>query len=375
MIHEGIGDYNAIAKITMAGVEAALSAGWEVFCVAKRLDEGLQQKVTWLELHVPARVFLYKWLTARHYISAAMGNRKFDVIHTNQPQVADLCDVFQCHYLTHFAFPFNFEPGHINLRGRIMQAQEWGTLLAENYFFNRWNPKTEILYDSELTQRDFERQYGRPPLGQVLHCPMPRVSIPSPDERRAARESYFGSDISRPVVGFLGGALWRKGYPRLIDAASRETDLLFLVGGSNSESLPVPPEAAEHVLKIGLVTDLNRFYAACDVLLVPSFYESLGLVAFEAAARGIPIIATKEVGALPYIHQHRMGSLWTPGTPLKPHVDLLLADSRAHQSTAFEMEAELGIEAYSHRLIEIYQAVLSRKSAREPQPTEVLAGL
>ena len=35
MIHEAIGNQNAIAKVAMAGVKIALEAGWKVTVVAK----------------------------------------------------------------------------------------------------------------------------------------------------------------------------------------------------------------------------------------------------------------------------------------------------------------------------------------------------
>lgn len=41
------------------------------------------------------------------------------------------------------------------------------------------------------------------------------------------------------------------------------------------------------------------FYAACDAVVIPSRYESFGIVALEAAACGQPVIATS-VGGLPY---------------------------------------------------------------------------
>ena len=46
MIFEAIGPYNAIGRVAMDGIRAALDAGWRVTVVAKRLDESLQSKVT-----------------------------------------------------------------------------------------------------------------------------------------------------------------------------------------------------------------------------------------------------------------------------------------------------------------------------------------
>ena len=370
IIHEGIGDYNAIAKIAKGDAECALDAGWAVTVVAKRLDEELQKKVEWLQLHVPSRVYLYKWLTARHYIRKALGGRSFDIIHAHQPQVADLADVFDCHYLSRMSHQRGCKDNRPGLRGVIMRMQERGILFAEDYFYRRWNPRTHMLFDSNLTRDDFTGLYRRPPSSEVLLCPLPPLRVADPAERAAARASFFGNNCDLPVVGFLGGSIHRKGVARLIAASAAEPELLFLIGGSGSEQLP----ATDRFKPIGLVSELDHFYAACDVLIVPSLYEPFGLVVFEALARGTPVITTPEVGALPHLLEHGVGASWKPGTPLLPVVQEVLLH-RDHTAQAVkEMEQTLGRAAYAQRLMATYEKVLKAKNAAIPNLSAVGAG-
>ena len=49
--------------------------------------------------------------------------------------------------------------------------------------------------------------------------------------------------------------------------------------------------------------DLPLYYNAADVCVVPSYYESFGLVALESMACGTPVVATR-VGGLPTIIHH-----------------------------------------------------------------------
>lgn len=135
----------------------------------------------------------------------------------------------------------------------------------------------------------------------------------SPGDQRGARMAV-GIEPGRPVLLFVGriqplkaldvaiGALAqvRKSYP---DA------LLVVVGGASG--VEGPGEVARaHELAANLGVDgairyvdpqphhmLSTWYRAADVVVVPSRSESFGLVALEAAACGIPVVAA-DVGGL-----------------------------------------------------------------------------
>jgi N-acetyl-alpha-D-glucosaminyl L-malate synthase BshA len=57
---------------------------------------------------------------------------------------------------------------------------------------------------------------------------------------------------------------------------------------------------AEDVLFLGKQNDMNQFLSVADVLLLPSELESFGLVALEAMACEVPVIATR-VGGIPEV--------------------------------------------------------------------------
>jgi glycosyltransferase involved in cell wall biosynthesis len=57
--------------------------------------------------------------------------------------------------------------------------------------------------------------------------------------------------------------------------------------------------------------ELNQHYADCDVLCVPSRYESFGLIYVEAMMFGKPIVATR-VGGIPEVVQHEANGLLVP---------------------------------------------------------------
>src|SRR5204862_5050220 len=57
---------------------------------------------------------------------------------------------------------------------------------------------------------------------------------------------------------------------------------------------------AEDVMFVGKQNDMSQLLAVSDILLLPSELESFGLVALEAMACEVPVIATK-VGGIPEV--------------------------------------------------------------------------
>jgi glycosyltransferase involved in cell wall biosynthesis len=370
LIHEGIGPYNAIARIAQSQVQLALEAGWRVSVVAKFLDPSLHGEVEWLKLYVPPRLLLVQWTTARAFIRAALGGRTFDVIHAHQPQVASLSDVFQCHFLTRVAYERHCLETRSGLGPGIVRAQQQGVLYAEDYFYLHWNPATHMLFCSEYLRQEFGRVYGLPPREEVLVNAVPPMSLPTPDERRAARTAYLGEAPRAQVVGYLGGLDERKGYRPLLKALEQEPDLTLLMGGLYSDSFEPPAALRGRAKGVGLVKDTKSFYDACDVLVVPSHFDPCPLVPFEAAARGVPVIATEGVGNLPTLQEYGAGLEWKREQPLGPVVRQAIAQRAALQDGAGRMSAELSERGQGERVLARYEQVLQEKAS----PSAVRAG-
>ena len=70
-------------------------------------------------------------------------------------------------------------------------------------------------------------------------------------------------------------------------------------------------ELEEYVRYVGVVDDVTPILAAADVLLLPSETESFGLVALEAMASGVPVVAS-DVGGLPAVVEHGVSGFLAP---------------------------------------------------------------
>ena len=126
------------------------------------------------------------------------------------------------------------------------------------------------------------------------------------------------SSLSRPLrFVFIGALSARKGIPLLL-AVWQQLRLkdaeLWLLGhlSSNIHKL-IPNLPGLRVFGRRLRSELINLLRACDVLVLPSYFEGFGLVLLEALACGLPIIATKATAASDLITNPLSGKIIQPG--------------------------------------------------------------
>ena len=97
---------------------------------------------------------------------------------------------------------------------------------------------------------------------------------------------------------YVGRLSPEKGVDVLLEAA-RDLDADVVVAGSGPQEPELRAAAPANVRFVGHVErdDLPRWYAAADVLCVPSRSEPWGMALNEGAAAGLPLVATTAVGA------------------------------------------------------------------------------
>jgi glycosyltransferase involved in cell wall biosynthesis len=143
---------------------------------------------------------------------------------------------------------------------------------------------------------------------------------PTPPERAGARHE-LGLAEDEVAYLFVGRFVADKGLVELIAAFARlhadhPRTRLVLVGDYDGERLPpATREAIEShpaVLCAGWRTDVRPLYEAADVLVLPSYREGMPNVVLEAAASGLPVVATDINGCNEIIHDGVSGLLVPP---------------------------------------------------------------
>ncbi|GIW01232.1 MAG: glycosyl transferase family 1 [Roseiflexus sp.] len=113
---------------------------------------------------------------------------------------------------------------------------------------------------------------------------------------------------------------------------------------------------------------LPLYYAAADVVTMPSHYESFGMAALEALACGRPVIATNAGGPAFIVEDGVSGLLTPPADPvtLARHLERLLRDDAgraAMGAAARERALRFGWEHVACDILSVYRDLLRQRSA------------
>lgn len=200
----------------------------------------------------------------------------------------------------------------------------------------------------------------------------------SPGSRSAAR-AELGLPADAPVLGFVGRVQPLKGLATAVEALAAvreslpEARLLVVGGPSGPAGEAEIARVGRLVERLGLTehvrfvppqdhTRLPTYYRAADVLLVPSRSESFGLVAAEAQACGVPVVAARVGGLAFAVEDGESGFLvdgWDPGAyagaALKIITDPPLAAKLSAGAVAFA--GRFSWQATSDRLLELYRGI------------------
>ena len=122
-----------------------------------------------------------------------------------------------------------------------------------------------------------------------------------------------GEDI---VALFVGGDWERKGLSTCVQAVRSYPDdrlKLLVVGDGDPAGFVADDETHGANRRFMFISrrdpNVERYFAAADLLLCPSRYEPFGLVILEALASGLPVVTSAHAGASEYITHGATGLL------------------------------------------------------------------
>lgn len=238
-----------------------------------------------------------------------------------------------------------------------------------------------VLVDS-VSQRDFIRRKGVIPASRRCEVPgggsISGVNLnrfkPDPESRRRVR-----TDLNVPDDGVLlvyAGRLTRdKGVLDLAGAfakvASRHPALHLVLVGPDEEN--VTPEirsiVGDHAGRLHFhdyTSAPERFLAAAEILCLPSYREGFGVVIIEAAACGVPAVASRIYGITDAVVESKTGLLHEPGNvgELADLLGRLAADPAARErlgrAARLRAERDFSEDRIIGAVLELYEQALGQ---------------
>jgi D-inositol-3-phosphate glycosyltransferase len=227
--------------------------------------------------------------------------------------------------------------GEVKNRARISEQEPLLRIRHERAAVRRADA---IITGSDHESAFLERYYGADPAKlHTIPCGVDLELFHPRDQSAAKRELGLGLGPGRPVLLWVGRLEKLKGVDILIGALAQLEEpgaTLLIVGGAEhakdlkAELLAQAAVAgiSDQVRFVGPVPHerLATYYNAADVCVVPSYYESFGLVAIEAMACGTPVVASRVGGLVSTVTDGVNGFLipWRCPEPFAEKLDVLL---------------------------------------------------
>jgi len=219
-----------------------------------------------------------------------------------------------------------------------------------------------IIAATEKEKEDLILHYSASPerIG-VVPCGV-NLELFQPVDKEIAKQ-YLGFGKNK-IILFVGRIDPLKGIDRLIKAMpylpnTQGIRLVIIGGGEHSQheieqlqKLSCDLHIQDSVTFLGLIKheQLPYFYSAADACVIPSYYESFGLVALESLACGTPVVAT-DVGDLKsVIRQGETGYVITDNAPhhLAEKIALLLSRPSPDAESALSIRASVSKFSWSN---------------------------
>jgi len=252
-----------------------------------------------------------------------------------------------------------------------------------------------LVANTRAEAHDLRTSYGAPPERLVVvepgvdldrFCPPPAGR--DQEVRRQARRS-FGLPEAGPVVTFVGRLQPLKAPDVLLRAAAElrrrdpalaATLTVVVAGGPSGTGLEHPTALTELAGSLGIsaqvrflppqpVAALPDLYRASDLVAVPSYNESFGLVALEAQACGTPVVAAAVGGLVTVVRDGYSGVLvdgHDPAEWARVLAGLLAAPARLAELArgAVAHAREFSWDRTAEGLLAVYREAVAEHRAR-----------
>lgn len=169
-------------------------------------------------------------------------------------------------------------------------------------------------------------------------------------------------------IGFAGRLVEMKGIKIFLDAVKiilqKYSNVIFLIAGDGTQQ-PMVIDIIQQINRpdkinyLGYIYDMSNFYKELDCLIVPSYWESMGMVVIEAQMAGVPVIASDIDAFKELITDGHNGILFESKNvqDLVNKIELLLKNNELQKRiiyNAYNSSQNFSISSYLPKLKQLY---------------------
>lgn len=229
-----------------------------------------------------------------------------------------------------------------------------------------------------LTQRGLEEHLakgvGTPDQWTVIFSGVDFSPFKEARLRRRAARRALGVESDDVLIGGVGRLEHVKGFTYFVKAAKAVAEVLprarFVHAGDGALAPALHEEArplGSRFAFLGLRNDIPDIMAALDLFVLPSLNEGMGRVLLEAAAAGVPAVATYVGGVPEVVQDGQTGFLVPPAEAgaIAEKVILLARNSKLRERMGRRARERVvphyGLEKMVERIEALYEALIDGK--------------
>lgn len=278
------------------------------------------------EPHLLRRIAPAHDLRALASLTARFRDARYDIVHTHTSKAG---------YVGRLAarragVPIIVHTPHGNIFDGYFSGPVTRMFIAMERRAARWTDRLIELTASGVRDH-LALGIGRPEQFRVIFSGVDFAPFEAALSLRDAMRAALGAAPGDELIGGVGRLETVKGFTYFVDAArlvlGQESRARFVLVGAGSLDAELRARAAglgDRFSFLGLRRDVPDVMAALDVLAVPSLNEGMGRVILEAAAAGVPAVAT-DVGGIPDVVEHGRTGWIVPPCDAAALADALIA--------------------------------------------------
>lgn len=281
--------------------------GFDVSVVCSKddfLQKELGEKITYYPMEIPRGMSLLGSLKAIGHLIQFFKEEKFDLVQYSTPNAAMYASIAgrltKIQVRNYHLMGFRYL-GASGISKRILKMMEIISCRNSTHIECVSKSNLEIGINEKIFEKDKAVVVWNGSSGGV---DLKRFDYSKRSEFRDEIRLHFGISKDDFVFGFVGRITRDKGVNEILEAfSSIKNAKLLMVGNVEEEDslnsmLYQNSLSDENIVYTGLVSDVEKYYAAVDVLLLPSYREGFGNVVIEAAAMGTPAIVSNIPGPI-----------------------------------------------------------------------------